>query len=191
MSCGGYLLVGGRSSRMGVDKALLEVQGTTIAALLARRLSSVVDTTFLIGDPDRYSSAGWPVIPDLRPGDGPLAGIETALRHSCHSWNLVLGCDMPGIPDSLLKDLVMRAERSKAQVVVPEPIPGGLEPLCAVYHVNSLPAVTAALDAGQRRVKDLLQHLPLEPVADWPRHCFQNLNTPADWDRYQAVLTRA
>lgn len=173
---------------MGTDKALLATDGEPIAALMARRLGEVASPVVLVGDPAKYSELGWTVIPDGRADNGPLAGIEAALRHLTGAWALVLGCDMPRIPVTFLAQLAARAEQTGALAVVPEPIPGGLEPLCAAYHRNCLPHVSQALDDGRRKVKALLETLPIERVTTADRTWFQNLNTPGDWQHYRATL---
>lgn len=188
MSCAGYLLVGGMSTRMGVDKALLKAGDHSLAELLAHRLSEATETVTLVGDPTRYGNFGWPVIPDGRPGQGPLAGIEAALQHVRGDWALVLGCDMPRTPLSFLQTIAERTSESKALAIVPEPVPGGLEPLCAAYHRDALPHVSKALNEGRRKVKALLESLPIERLTDADRAWFQNLNTPEDWQHYCATL---
>ncbi len=107
------MLVGGRSSRMGRDKALLPWRGCPLAqwAAIAGRAKR------------RNRDPGWAllnatpiwdfrVIPDLFPGEGPLGGILTALRHSTAEWNLIVACDMPAIDAALLAHLLDAARQS-------------------------------------------------------------------------------
>jgi len=72
----GYVLVGGRSSRMGRDKALLPFRGEPLACSVARQVELAAGSVVMVGDPDLYGSLRYPVIPDAFPGEGPLSGIN-------------------------------------------------------------------------------------------------------------------
>jgi molybdopterin-guanine dinucleotide biosynthesis protein A len=138
----------------------------------------------LIGAPELYSALGFPVIPDLYPGEGPLGGILTALRHSRKTWNLITACDMPELDTKLLARLLDAAERAGADVVLPVTPDGRAQPLCAVYHSNCMPALHFAFSSGVRAVAGALAalrvlRLPIEEL--WQ---FQNVNTPEDWAAY-------
>ena len=82
----GFVLAGGRSSRMGRDKSLLELDGEALVARAARRVEAAAGCVAIVGHVGRHGHFGWPVVADLRPGEGPLAGIEAALAspHAAH-----------------------------------------------------------------------------------------------------------
>jgi molybdopterin-guanine dinucleotide biosynthesis protein A len=183
VSAAGFVLVGGRSSRMGRDKALLPYRGTALATHIADAVAAAAGSATLVGDPDRYSTLGYPVIPDRRPGLGPLGGIEASLAANLAEWNLILACDMPEVEADFLASLIAAAAENRADCVIPDT--GRPQPLCAVYHARCREAVTAALDAGIRRVHDALRGLRIVqyPVAHHRR--FQNVNTPHEWTPYQ------
>ena len=178
------MLVGGRSSRMGRDKALLPYRGLPLAKWIASAVAQSAGNATLVGSTELYSGVGLPVISDLFPGEGPLGGILTALSHSNAGWNLSVACDMPEIDAGLLTRLLDRARQSEADVLLPVTAEGRPQPLCAVYRRSSLGPLETAFSAGTRKVTTALTgvrclRLPMEEVSQ-----FQNVNTPEDWAAY-------
>jgi molybdopterin-guanine dinucleotide biosynthesis protein A len=180
----GFVLVGGNSSRMGRDKAALPLRGRTMAEHVAAAVAEAAGSATLIGPPERYGSLGYPVIPDSRPGLGPLGGIHTALAASHALWNLIAACDLPAISAAFLKELIAAAEASGADCLIPAGPSGRPEPLCAAYHSDCRDAIGAALDRDLRKITDGLTGLRVAMwrvgESDW----FQNVNTPQEWTRY-------
>ncbi len=121
------------------------------------------------------------MIPDRFPGAGPLAGIEAVLRTTPADWNLIVACDMPHLDAALLEELF----RAGGDCNVAAYEDGNFEPLCAVYHRRCHAAVLAALEAGVRRLKDVLPSLALRYVRVDASRPIPNLNTPEDLTRYQ------
>ncbi len=186
-----WVLVGGRSSRMGVDKAKAESGGRALALLVAGKAAKVCHSVALVGDPATYADLGLPVIADRFPGCGPLAGIEAALAASQYEDNLIVACDMPAIDGKLIESLFEAI--GTADCALPRHDDGRVEPLCAVYRRNCHPVILGALDAGIRKVTDaLLWKAPSPPpgplairyVRVPDAASFANLNTPEDWRRY-------
>ena len=178
----GYVLAGGRSSRMGTDKALLPIGGTTLLDHVARSVREAAGNVTIIGPPDRYSEFGYPVIRDLVENHGPLGGLYTALSATKTDWNLIVACDMPGLTAHFLDNLLQEAESSPADCLVPsKPGRTGLDPLCAVYHRRCLPAAKAALDRKLLKMQDFVSSLR---VSIWPvpnPGPLENVNTPEEW----------
>jgi molybdopterin-guanine dinucleotide biosynthesis protein A len=169
---------------MGSDKALLPLRGAPLAHCVAQAVAAAAGSATLVGDPERYSGLGFPVLPDLFPGEGPLGGILTALRQSEAEWNLIVACDMPEIGGALLSGLLNAAKRSGADALLPVTPEGRPQPLCAAYRRTSLDRFEAVFAAGTRKVTAALDavrcvRLPTEEVAQ-----FQNVNTPEDWAAY-------
>ena len=135
----GYVLVGGRSSRFGADKALLDWHGRPLVLHVAAQVAQAAGSVTLVGAPDRYLALGLPVIPDPVTGFGPLAGLWAALDHSQADWNLVVACDLPHLHAAFLADLLHRANAEDPDVLLPVDHQGRPEPLCAVYSLRSLP----------------------------------------------------
>jgi molybdopterin-guanine dinucleotide biosynthesis protein A len=177
----GFVLAGGRSSRMGRDKALLPWKGSTLIESVAREVFLAAGSVTLIGSRslagERYGNLRFPVIYDQVEGSGPLGGLHAALSVTTAEWNLLVACDMPAVTHELLQELLAAAEVSGADALVPS-TPTGLEPLCAVYHVRLLPLVKAAIDSKLLKMHDFISTIQarLWPAPD--STSFRNLNTP-------------
>ena len=191
----GFILAGGQSSRMGVDKGLLEIAGAPIIVRAARLVESVVGlAAVVVGTPEKYQGFGLRAISDDWPGCGPLGGIATALRASHADWNLIVACDLPYLTREWLEYLLRRARDSEAEAVVPMNLTPenkrGAEPLCAVYHKGCEPTLRRALERSVRKVTDGLAELRVEVIepAAWKGFdsdglLFKNVNTPADYEQ--------
>ena len=177
----GFVLAGGRSSRMGQDKARLPWKGSTRIESVAREVFLGAGNVTLIGSRsfsgERYGNLGFPIIYDEVEGRGPLGGLHAALSGTTAEWNLLVACDMPALTHPLLQELLAAAEVSGADALVPS-TPAGLEPLCAVYHVRLLPLVQSALDSKLLKMHDFISTIQarLWPAPD--SAAFRNLNTP-------------
>lgn len=189
---GGFVLAGGESSRMGCDKALLELGGVPMIVRMARLVESVTGAeagrATIVGEPESYQRLGLRAIRDDWPGAGPLGGIATALRAADRPWNLVVACDLPYLTRAWLEFLIERASGADADAVLPMN-ERGAEPLCAMYRKSAEAAVWQALDHGVRKVTDGLAHLRVEYVeqSEWKAFdsdglLFKNMNSPEDYE---------
>jgi molybdopterin-guanine dinucleotide biosynthesis protein A len=174
---------------MGSDKSLLELSGTPLLTLAARRVGAVCGRVSVVGDPARYSGFGMQVVPDRFPGAGPLAGIEAALRSTDADWNLIVACDMPALDPAILESLFAAAITNGVDCAVPRYPDGKLEPVCAVYHRRCHAPILAAVEDGIRKVADAFLRLAVKhaityvPVSS--PASFANLNTPEELRRYR------
>jgi molybdopterin-guanine dinucleotide biosynthesis protein A len=186
MSVAGYVLAGGNSTRMGTDKALLLCEGTTLVQRIGLMLRNVTCNVTLVGDPQKYRMLGFPVIPDLRPGFGPLAGMEAALLHSASEWNMIVACDMASLDCGFLQTLASEALELPAEkdCLVPVSPDRRPQPLTAIYRRRCLPVFSEALDRDRTKVTDAVNSLNgvFRQMAD--AKPFQNVNTPQDWNLY-------
>src|SRR6266853_4185489 len=120
----GFVLAGGKSSRMGAgqdnDKAFLDFAGQTLLDRALAVMGTVCDRVAIVGDPAKFRNYE-SVVPDIFPGCGPLAGIHAALLHSSAELNLMLAVDMPFVSRKLLAFLFATAsgEANDAIVIVP------------------------------------------------------------------------
>ncbi len=177
------------SSRMGRDKALLEVEGETLVERGLGKLRQVCAEVAIAGGDERLSAYGR-VVPDERVGCGPLGGIVAALEQSEYEWNVVLAVDMPLVPVKVLEELVAAAV--EGCVAVMAEAEGRVQPLCAVYSRGAVRRMREELDGGRWRVRGAAEsagavnYLQLSQ-AIW----FSNVNTPeefADAERQIAAL---
>lgn len=185
----GFVLAGGRSSRMGTDKAALQLNGRTLLQHAVQTVGRVTGSQVIIlGSQQLYVSYG-PVIEDHYSGCGPLAGIHAALSNSRTRFNLIIAVDTPFLSSALLRHMAARALETGAVVTVPE-IGGYTHPLCAVYSRDFLPIAESALKSGSFKIvplfpKDrtcIITEAELARFAFDPE-MFDNLNTPEDMKR--------
>jgi len=183
------ILAGGRSRRMGTDKALLLLDGTPLIEHVIARLRPLIPEILIVGDPaGAYGCFGVPVISDPSPDQGPLAGIRTALMNTDAPLVFCCACDMPFLETALVGHLLALAERGAAAVV--PWVRGEPEPLCAVYAREALPVIEDVLASGRRSIRDILDKMPMRYIEeDDLRHydpelrSFVNVNTPDDLAR--------
>jgi molybdopterin-guanine dinucleotide biosynthesis protein A len=179
MRTAGFVLVGGKSTRMGQDKALLLWRSRRLVENVAATVAAVTGTVTLVGRPEHYKSLSIPCLADSRHELGPLAGIEAALEAGQAEWNLIAGCDMPDISVDILHCLLDKARQTCASCVAARDITGQIHPLCAVYHARCLPAIKRSLDEGRLKLMNVLEDLQAEYVPVPIR--LININTPEDW----------
>ena len=195
----GYVLAGGGSTRFGRDKALVEIDGSALLLRMRTLLSAVAHPVNVIAPPLRYAALGIASMNDRWEGQGPLAGITTALLASRETvsaaeWNLIVGCDMPFLSQEWLSYLVERSLASGAEVVAPRSAQG-LEPLCACWRTSAATKLQTAFDGGVRKITEAMKSLEMEVVdeADWKRfdtsgRLFWNMNTSTDFDEAKRIL---
>lgn len=180
-----FILAGGKSARMGQDKALLSLAGQTLLsrALVEARL--IAPKVFIVGDPAKFAGFG-AVIADIYPGRGPLGGIHAALMSTNSELNLMMAVDTPFIPSQLFDFLIGEARSSDAVVTVPR-IGGFMHPLCAVYRREFARVSEQALILGQNKIDSLFTEVKTRVVEEaellqmgFQARMFRNLNTPEE-----------
>lgn len=197
MSVEAFILVGGRSSRLGRNKALEQIAGKTLAerardtvhdSLIASKIFFVTGNEVEFAIEARRLDAQF--VFDIVEGRGPLGGLYTALTHATTEWIFLLACDYPSItPDLLLR--LSGFISSEFGAVVPEQPDGRLQPLCAFYRVKAAAPVVDEIIHRPRvpppmhEVVNLLDPRvvkPLEysPAPVPPVSYFTNINTEED-----------
>jgi len=198
----GFVLAGGKSSRMGRDKAVLSLDGRTLLERALSTVGEVVREVFILGSKTLYGNFG-KTIEDIYPGCGPLGGIHAALTRLAEEKReqtadarlaLIIAVDTPFLTAEFLSFMVERATQCGAVVTTPE-IGGYRQPLCAVYSLEFLPIAEHALksaSAGTGKSREY-KIVPLFPTGKtevigeaelkgfaFTPEMFENLNTPED-----------
>lgn len=184
----GFITAGGKSSRMGRDKAWLELGGQLMIERVIAALAPVTTSLAIIANTPEYSRFGLPVFADSQPNVGPLEAIRTALANARTSRVVLAGCDLPFLTTELFEFLL--SIPSDHSAIVPVGIDGKLEPLCAVYSQRVLPVVDDLIRSGKRKVSILFDRIdtrliPFDELSSLPgaRLFFENVNTPEDYRR--------
>ena len=180
-----FILAGGKSARMGTDKAFVLLDGRTLLARMLHLARQLTSNVHIIGDPAKFAPFA-PTIEDIFPGCGPLGGIHAALRSSRTDLNVILAVDVPFVSLALLDYLISRATCSNANVTLARAA-GGFQPLCAIYRRSFADAAENALLAGHCKIDTLfaptttqvIEEAELEASGFSPR-IFRNLNTPEE-----------
>ncbi|MFH0799919.1 MAG: NTP transferase domain-containing protein [Pseudomonadota bacterium] len=173
------VMAGGESSRMGADKALLDLAGRP----MIERIVSMLRPHFrelIIGanDAGKYAFTGVRVVPDRLRGRGPLMGIASTLAASSHDLNFIQACDIPHTELRFVRRMLRLAEGCDA--VIPR-TPDGHEPLFAVYRKSALAAIDEALKIGDGRISRIFGMCNVK-FLDLPEGVrFTNLNTPEEY----------
>jgi molybdopterin-guanine dinucleotide biosynthesis protein A len=192
----GFVMAGGRSERMGRDKALLPWGSTTLLDHAIDRLARVCgEVRILSGSESRYGDRGVAVLVDRLADRGPLAGVARGIESLEGGVGLFLAVDLPCVAPSFLSFLLDAALGSDAAVPVHA---SGEEPLCAVYGPACLGAVQRRLQLGESRMTSFWPDVRLRTVTDHeirrygdPADLFYNVNTPDDLARAMERTTTA
>lgn len=186
----GYVVAGGRSRRMGQDKATLPWRHSTLLSDAVHRLrQATTDVRVLSGTDEPWTLSGLHTVRDVEPLLGPLGALRTALEDAAPRGVLFLAVDLPFVPVALLRRLIVWSVGFDA--VVPHSV-GTAEPLAAFYSSACLDPVCRRLGAGDRRMSAFwpdvqVRHVDPTELADLgdPARIFANLNTQEDVERWR------
>lgn len=188
-----FILAGGKSARMGTDKAFVMLDGRTLLARALESARSVTPNVHIVGDLAKFANFA-PVIEDIFPNCGPLGGIHAALRSSPNELNLILAVDVPFVSAALLQYLIARARQSASTTVTVAHSGGNWQPLCAIYRRNFADAAEQSLRAGHYKIDKLFAAQRTQTIteeelkgAGFPLAMFRNLNTPEELEAAQQM----
>lgn len=182
-----FVLAGGKSTRMGSDKALLPWKDGTLLAHAMKLTAALTSNSYIVGDSTKFASYG-AVIEDIYRDRGPLGGIHAALLSTRTDLNLMLAVDLPLIDPQFLQFMVGVARNSDAAVTVPY-ADGVSQPLCAVYRREFTQPAAQALQAGKNKIDALFVKVKTRIIESdefmrvgFAPAMFRNLNTPEEWE---------
>ena len=204
------ILAGGRSRRMGADKAFLDLGGQTLIERAVARLGRLSDDVIVVtNEPERFARLGARLVGDVLPGKGALGGVYSGLRAARHAAAVVVACDMPYLNAGLLRYMAGLLEGYDA--VVPQGSTGraggerpdqaavkakeiDLHPLHAVYAATCLGAIEAAIARGDLRTMAFFDDVRVRIVGgdeidrfDPQRLSIWNVNTPEEWQTARSL----
>ena len=214
----GVILAGGKSRRMGENKAMMRLGDNSLIEHVIHRMRLITDELLLVtNSPTEYAHLGVSMHGDLLPGTGALGGIYTGLTHASHDTVLCVACDSPFLEPKLLTylvsvlgeyDAVMPETYSSRQtpfcrnkdIGVTNPSYGAdpqitLQTLCAAYSKRCLPIIELMLQESELRVHALQERARIKNVSpevwrefDLEGMSFFNINTPEDFERADAYM---
>jgi molybdopterin-guanine dinucleotide biosynthesis protein A len=185
------ILAGGRSSRLGQNKALQVIEGKSLIQWVVDRLA-ILSTEIIIATARGKtipcsSSVKIKTVADIYPGKGPLVGIYSGLIASSSSQAIVVGCDTPFLSVGLLEYMTQIC--STFDAVIPR-LKNELEPLCAVYSKNCLDLIQGLLKQDERQIRKLFSMVKVKYIEEDEINRFDpeylsffNVNSQADLDR--------
>jgi molybdopterin-guanine dinucleotide biosynthesis protein A len=173
------VLAGGRSSRLGRNKALLPLHGKTVIEKVVGEVRRCVSAINIItNSPDAYHHLGYPCRGDVLPGGGPLSGIHAALTHCDTEYVLVVSCDIPLVKRELFESLIAALPGHDIVMFKHK----HFEPLCALYRRTCLSALEELIAHGEYRIIDLFPTLQVKVLRIASADVFKSINTDADYE---------
>jgi len=186
----GYILAGGKSSRMGADKGLLLFEGKAMIEYVINQMLPVFDNLVIVSNNPEYEKFGLEVIPDLIKNIGPAGGIYTALHHSNAKLNFIVSCDMPFVTQEAIEFVVNNTNESQIVLIENK---GRIEPLFGVYSKECEENWLQLIEQKIIKLQDMVLHFklktfPIENKEIFAASFFKNINTQEDFNNALNLL---
>lgn len=180
----GYILAGGKSSRMGTDKGLMLFKGKAIIEYVIEQLQPAVNKVTIVSNNPEYEKFGFAVIADLIKETGPAGGIYTALNHTDTDLNFIVSCDMPFISKEAIE--FMFQNKSKSQIILPVR-QGKMEPLFGIYSKDCLFKWHELMEGAVIKLQEMVTNFQLNKIevdnnVQFSDSLFMNINTKKDFE---------
>ncbi len=179
MSLTAIILAGGKSTRMGKDKAFIQWKGKSFIQHSIDAVIQLTDTILLSGDEQRLSRFRFEVVEDLEEGKGPVNGLASCFEKVKTEYALVLSCDVPQIAMQDLKYLM--SEHSDNVDVTCYKYKGKSMPLIGVYNASAFPTFKNAIENGERKLFSVLGKLKVKSIEYKGVDGLMNINSPEDF----------
>ncbi len=182
MKITGIILAGGKSRRMGTDKALIQFRDKSLIENAIGLVQPLCSTILISSNNPAIEKFGFPVIPDEVTNCGPIGGLYSTLKKTASEWNFVISVDCPFVSPEFVEFLMSNI--IEKDCLIPKHI-AGIEPLVALYHKKSLSFMEKAMQNKEYKVQKLIAGLNTEfiDVEEWlvkKPELFRNLNRPED-----------
>lgn len=182
MQITGIILAGGKSLRMGTDKAFLQLNGKTLLERAIELVQPLCNSIIISSNNPEHKKFGYEIIPDEIKNCGPLGGIYSSLKKSETDWNFVISVDSAFVKSDFIQHLISEIDNLDAVVPIH---PKGKEPLIALYHKNCMVEMESMLQSGNFKMHNLIKTINTKFVESqkwlekYPQ-LFRNLNRPED-----------
>ena len=179
----GIILSGGKSTRMGENKAFIELEGVPIVRRIYTLFKELFQEVIIVtNQPELFKNFDSKISSDLIPNQGALGGLYTGLYFSTFQYSFCVACDMPFIKKALVQYIINHIEGE--DVIVPR-TEDGLQPLHAIYSKNCLDPIKIIMEQGKYKIIDFYNQVNVKiveekefTVLDPLRESFINVNTP-------------
>ena len=189
----GLVLAGGRSRRMGSDKALLEKDGRTQLARTVDLLERHLERVFVSARPDQQHDAErnrYPLVIDRYDDLGPVAGILSAMQEYPDVDWLVLACDLPNVDDDTIRALLDGRSAAQSFTAFRSSYDELPEPLCAIYAAGAEARIARFVDDGLKCPRKMMIRSDTHLLTQPHEHALDNVNTPDDLAGSGASIAR-
>lgn len=174
-----YILAGGKSSRMGRNKALLKLDGLTIIERVISAVPAKKQNIKIVTNSSKdYEFLGYAIIKDVHPGLGPISGVHAGLTDSSYESNFFLACDLPFLSEEVIRTVLARHSNQEILGIKSET---GREPLCTIYSKNCIPSIENLIKIGDYSLQSLFKLMAAEFFEYEGASSLFNLNTVDDW----------
>ena len=183
------ILAGGKSSRMGSDKGLTELNGKSFVKRIIDSVESIADSILIITENSAYDQFNYPRFNDIIPDVGPLGGIHAGLTHSETALNLVLSCDVPMLSSEVITHLI--DHYAPDYEVIQLKSDDKTMPLVALYNRSTLSKIERWLEQDKRRVREFVASLKVKTIKidSYLNKHLVNINTPDQLNKIENVTT--
>lgn len=182
MQITGIILTGGKSRRMGSDKALLDLNGKTLLEHSIDLCKPFCENILISSNNTNHSVSGFEMVPDEKPDCGPMGGIYTCLKKSKTDWSFIISVDSPFVEPTFITNVLNEIGEFDAIIPIHSK---GKEPLIALYHKNSLVEIGKMMEAENFKMHNLINSINVKWIesANWIKKypkLFHNINRPED-----------